>query len=93
MDLEQGKSELAKMGIFPSIRLVTADPVRRRGALIGTIKNPGVSSSVRARAVEELKNLIRRHPELDKMRVTIVTEASDGSTSTEVTTSMVDITV
>lgn len=76
MDLETGKAELAKLGIFPSVKVVSADPVRRRGALIGTIKNPSVSGVVRERAVAELKELIKRYPELDKLSITVVTEDS-----------------
>lgn len=63
-NLDEGIKALEKMGIFPKIRVVSADPVRRKGALIGTIRNPVVSEAVRDEAIRELETLKKQHPEL-----------------------------
>lgn len=64
--LAEGIAALHKLGIRPKIKTVSANPIRRRGALIGTIRNPTVSDGVRASALAELEALLKAYPELNK---------------------------
>ncbi len=65
--LEEGIAALHKLGIRPKIKTVSANPIRRRGALIGTIRNPTVSEGVRSSALVELEALLKAYPELNKI--------------------------
>jgi hypothetical protein len=65
--LTEGIAALHKLGIRPKIKTVSANPIRRRGALIGTIRNPTVSEGVRASAMAELEALLKAYPELNKI--------------------------